>query len=64
MTKYEILATNLTLSGYGSDYATIINILSKLSEDDIDKLTYNLYRTAEKIGLDAFDCTDVYDDTL
>lgn len=60
MTKHEILAKNLTLSGYGADYTVILNILHKLSEEELDELAYSMYRTAEKVGMDAFDCDELY----
>lgn len=59
--KVDILANNLTKSGYGERYETIRDILLKLTEDDIEKLTYNLYRTAEKCGMDAFDCDELFE---
>jgi hypothetical protein len=61
MKKAEILAKNLTKSGYGSDFETIHGILSKLTEVEIEALSYNLYRTAEKCGLEAFECDELYE---
>lgn len=61
MSKAEILAKNLTKSGYGEGYDVIYNILLKLTEEEIELLTYNLYRTAEKCGEDAFDCIDIFE---
>jgi hypothetical protein len=61
MQKAEILAKNLTKSGYGDGYETILKILSKLNNDEIDSLVYNCYRTAEKCGIDAFDCEELFE---
>lgn len=55
-TKNEIFASNITATGY-SDYNEILIILNKLTPDEIEKLEYACYRTAEKIGADAFDCS-------
>lgn len=55
-TKNEIFASNLSASGY-SDYNEILTILNKLTPEEIEKLEYACYRTAEKIGEDAFDCS-------
>jgi hypothetical protein len=57
----EILAKNLTKSGYGTTYEEIFKILSKLDENEIKNLTYNMYRTADKCGLDAFDCIELFE---
>lgn len=60
MSKAEVLAKNLTKSGYGDGYTDILEILSKLTDEEIESLTYNCYRTAEKCGEDAFDCKEVF----
>lgn len=60
MKEVEILAKNLTCHGYGSDYNEIYRILSKLTAEEISNLTYNLYRTSEKCGMDAFDCDELF----
>ena len=54
------LAKNLTLSGYGTDEKKILAILKRIPEEELVALTYNMYRTAEKCGADAFDCTEIY----
>lgn len=54
------LAKNLTHSGYGSDEETVLAILKRIPEEELVALTYNMYRTAEKCGADAFDCTEIY----
>jgi hypothetical protein len=61
MTKHEILAKNLTKSGYGASYEKIFGILSKLDESEINDLTYSMFRTADKCGLDAFDCVELFE---
>lgn len=61
MTKAEILAKNLTKSGCGDDYESILKILSKLTEQEIDSLSYNCYRTADKCGMDAFNCDELFE---
>lgn len=50
----NLLAKALTESGYGVDYERAVQILSKLSDEDIRDLSYLMYRTGEKIGYDAF----------
>lgn len=59
MGKAEILARNIIKSGYGVGFDRIFEILSKLTDKEIDDLTYVLHRTCEKVGLDAFDCDDI-----
>jgi hypothetical protein len=59
--KAEIFASNLCKSGYGDDYNTILKILNKLTEDEIDSLAYNCYRTAEKVGIEAFECDELFE---
>lgn len=54
------LAKNLTYSGYGQDEATILAILKRIPKDELVALAYNLYRTAEKCGAEAFDGTEIY----
>lgn len=61
-TKAEILASNLSRSGYGATKEELLLILNKLTEDDLEKLTYNMYRTSEKMGSDAFDCRGLYEE--
>lgn len=53
--SHKILARNLAYSGYGESEEVVLAILSRIPEDELEKLTYNLYRTAEKLGEDAFD---------
>lgn len=45
----------LTQHGYGSDANDMSAIANKLSDDDIEALLYNIYRTAEKSCAEAFD---------
>lgn len=58
--SHRNLAKNLTSHGYGKDEQTILDILKRIPEDELVALSYNLYRTAEKSGADAFDCTEIY----
>lgn len=58
--SHKILAKNLTYSGYGETEEVILKILSRIPEDELSKLTYNMYRTAEKIGPDAFDEKNIF----
>lgn len=60
MKKAEIFAKNLCKSGYGDNYESILKILSKLTEDEVDSLAYNCYRTAEKVGIEAFECDEEF----
>lgn len=53
-TKSEILAKNLTM--YEGNYEAILSILNKLTDEEVETLAYNCYRTSEKIGEDAFSC--------
>lgn len=62
LSKAEILSKNLTQSGYGGDYDTILKMLNKLNDDEIEMLAYNSYRTSEKLGEDAFDAHFIYED--
>lgn len=55
-TKNEIFASNLTASGYSNE-DQLKKILGKLTEDEIETLEYACYRTAEKLGADAFECS-------
>lgn len=59
--KAKIFAMNLSASGYGWNYEDLLPILEKLSEKEIEILAYNCYRTAEKLGVDAFDCHTLYE---
>lgn len=61
LTKAEIFAKNITASGYGNGYEKTLKILSKLTDEEIESLTYSCYRTSEKQGLNAFDCNAVYE---
>lgn len=60
MTKAEVFAQNISKSGYGDDYETILKILNKLTPEEVDSLAYNCYRTAEKISIDALDCDQLF----
>lgn len=53
-TKAEILAKNL--SRYEGNYEAILSILNKLTDEEVETLAYNCYRTSENIGEDAFCC--------
>lgn len=55
-TKNEIFASNLAASGYSNE-DQLKKILGKLTEAEIETLEYACYRTAEKLGEDAFECT-------
>lgn len=63
MNAHEILARNLTASGYGVDREEMLVILNKLSEEDVHNLAYNCHRTSEKLGENAFDSTRLYGET-
>ncbi|AEZ50308.1 hypothetical protein BPS13_0129 [Bacillus phage BPS13] len=52
---FEILAWNMTRHGYGASYERVKALLSDFTDDQIDILAYQMYRTAEKTGMDAFD---------
>lgn len=54
-TNAQIFSKNISKSGYGENYETILKIMNKLSEDEIEILAYNCYRTAEKLGENAFE---------
>lgn len=54
-TNAQIFSKNISKSGYGENYETILKIMNKLSEDEIEILSYNCYRTSEKLGEDAFE---------
>lgn len=53
MNEAEILSKNLTSHGY-SEFEKVFPILSKLTDEELDVLSYAMYRTAEKSGLDYF----------
>lgn len=56
LTKYEIFAKNLSVSGYGMSYEQVLAIAERLSDRELDEFAYTCYRTSEKLGADAFDC--------
>jgi hypothetical protein len=49
----EQLARNITAHGYGVDAKRIVEILSKLDDDEVRDLTYTFARCCEKLGRDA-----------
>lgn len=51
--KAEILSKNLTSHGY-SKFDEVFPILNKLTNEELEILSYAMYRTAEKSGLDYF----------
>lgn len=53
--KHRILARNLAYSGYGSSEEEILKILSRVPLEELEKLSYNMYRTAEKCRAEAFE---------
>lgn len=57
--KHENFCINLTAHGYGDDYDSMKYRLELLTEEDIDALSYNCYRTAEKLGKDSLSCEEV-----
>lgn len=62
MTPQEILATNLANFGYGMTKEQLLPLLQRFTEDELREFTYNLYRTAEKMGPDGFDCDELWGD--
>ena len=48
------LVKALTDHGYGMKPDRVRAILEVISEDDLHRLSYNMYRTGEKLGCDAF----------
>lgn len=50
---HDEMATRLSRSGYGLPPPGLARILRKLSEDELHDLLYNVYRTAQKEGIDA-----------
>lgn len=56
LSKREIFARNLSRSGYGMSYDQVLAIAERLSDRELDEFSYTCYRTAEKLGADAFDC--------
>lgn len=62
MTPHEILATNLANCGYGMTKEELLPLLQRFTEQELEELTYNLYRTAEKMGPDGFDCEELWSD--
>lgn len=48
------LVRALTDHGYGMKPEEVMAILENISEDDLHRLSYNMYRTGEKLGYDAF----------
>ena len=58
MSKAEILSKNLTSHGY-SEFDKVFPILSKLTDEELEILSYAMYRTSEKSGLDYFTTSEV-----
>ncbi|AHZ10251.1 hypothetical protein [Bacillus phage Hakuna] len=54
-TPAEVLAWNMTRHGYGASYERIKALLVDFTDDQLEILAYQMYRTAEKTGMDAFD---------
>lgn len=52
---FEILSWNMTRHGYGASYERMKALLSDFTDDQLDILAYQMYRTAEKSGMGAFD---------
>ena len=57
--KHEAFCQNITKSNYGVDCEDIRSILGKLTEIEVEELSYNCYRTAEKIGFDNLTCDEI-----
>lgn len=55
-------ASRLSASGYGASYSEILAIFKWLTDEEIEILAYSAYRTAEKLGEDAFDLTSPLED--
>lgn len=55
-------ARRLSASGYGASYEEILSIFKWLTDEEIEVLAYSAYRTAEKLGEDAFDLTSPLED--
>lgn len=56
---HQRIAYNLTSSGYGVSFDRALEIVSKLSEKDLEDLMYLCHRTAEKLGADFFTIDDL-----